>query len=61
LTRPKRGDEELFALYTSKVHFEQHVRTAVLNEADLVLELPRTAEEPAITERAATELQLAST
>jgi hypothetical protein len=56
LTRSLHGrDEELGALYILKARFEP-VRTAVLNEENLALEL-RTAEEPAITEPAATELE----
>lgn len=55
LTRPLRGrEEELSALYALKARFEP-IRAGVLNEENLVLEL-RTAEEPVVSEPAATEL-----
>jgi hypothetical protein len=57
LVRPLRGrDEELGALYALKAKFEP-IRTAVLNQENLALEL-RSAEEPAaIPEPAATNLE----
>jgi hypothetical protein len=56
LTRPLRGrEEEIGALYTLETRFEP-TRAAALNEENFVLEL-RTAEEPAIIEPAATELE----
>jgi hypothetical protein len=57
LTRPKRGDEELSALFVLKVKYAP-IHAAVLREENLVLEGFQTAEEPvAITEPAATELE----
>jgi hypothetical protein len=56
LTRPQRGQaEELSALYVLKTKFEP-IRAGVLAEENLVLEL-RTAEEPAVAEPAATNLE----
>jgi len=60
LTKPSRDrEEEIGSLFSLKARFEP-IRTAVLNEENLVLEL-RTAAEPAVTEPAGTELEPALT
>jgi hypothetical protein len=56
LTKPSRDrEEEIGSLFSLKARFEP-IRTAVLNEENLVLEL-RTAEEPVVPEPAATEVE----
>ena len=56
LTKPSRDrEEEIGSLFSLKASFEP-IRTAVLNEENLVLEL-RTAEEPVVPEPAATEVE----